>query len=70
MQLHKEQPLETERNNSYNLDLKDTPTRGQESTLDLEKKVYYPISLSPESHPHFSRIWYAPMIVYLPLLYS
>jgi len=59
VQLHKEQPLETERNNSYNLDLKDTPTRGQESTLDLEKKVYYPISLSPESHPHFSRIWYA-----------
>lgn len=25
----------------------------------VEKKVYYPISLSPDSHPHFSRIWYA-----------
>ena len=32
---------------------------GGESTLDLEKKVYYPISLSPDTHPHFSRIWYA-----------
>ena len=37
---------------------KDKATGG-ESTLDLEKKVYYPISLSPDSHPHFSRIWYA-----------
>lgn len=34
-------------------------TTGGESTLDLEKKVYYPISLSPDSHPHFQRIWYA-----------
>mmetsp|Transcript_36974 Transcript_36974/g.83256 ORF Transcript_36974/g.83256 Transcript_36974/m.83256 type:complete len:927 (-) Transcript_36974:106-2886(-) len=37
---------------------KDKATGG-ESTLDLEKKVYYPISLSPDTHPHFSRIWYA-----------
>ena len=30
-----------------------------------EKKVCYPILLSPESHTHFCRIWYAPMIIYL-----
>lgn len=32
---------------------------GGESTLDLEKVVYYPVTLTPDSHPHFSRIWYA-----------
>ena len=32
---------------------------GGESTLDLEKVVYYPVKLTPDSHPHFSRIWYA-----------
>jgi hypothetical protein len=75
--------------------LKETPKDGEaakasskvtggESTLDLEKVVYYvsdlmlvkflispvsvltvflafvqPITLTPDSHPHFSRIWYA-----------
>ena len=29
------------------------------TNADLEKKVYYPVTLSPDSHPHFSRIWYA-----------
>ena len=37
----------------------DSKAEGGESTLDLEKVVYYPVSLSPDSHPHFSRIWYA-----------
>lgn len=49
VQLHKEQSSDG---------IKDQATGGA-STLDLEKKVYYPISLSPDSHPHFSRIWYA-----------
>ena len=57
VQLHKEQPSENKRATNRVL-LKDKATGG-ESTLDLEKKVYYPISLSPDSHPHFSRIWYA-----------
>ena len=57
VQLHKEQPSENKRVTNRVL-LKDKATGG-ESTLDLEKKVYYPISLSPDSHPHFSRIWYA-----------
>lgn len=57
VQLHKEQPSdETKRRPS--ISGKDKATGG-ESSLDLEKKVYYPISLSPDSHPHFSRIWYA-----------
>ena len=49
VQLHKEQSSDG---------LKDQATGGA-STLDLEKKVYYPISLSPDTHPHFSCIWYA-----------
>lgn len=49
VQLHKEQQSDS---------TKDKATGGQ-STLDIEKKVYYPISLSPDEHPHFSRIWYA-----------
>lgn len=32
---------------------------GGESTLDLDKKAYYRFELTPDSHPHFSRIWYA-----------
>jgi len=28
-------------------------------TLDLDKKAYYQFALTPDSHPHFSRIWYA-----------
>jgi len=32
---------------------------GGESTLDLDKKAYYQFALTPDSHPHFSRIWYA-----------
>lgn len=56
VQLHKEQSSD-ERFSDRN-GLKGQATGGA-STLDLEKKVYYPISLSPESHPHFSRIWYA-----------
>jgi hypothetical protein len=32
---------------------------GRESTLDLDKKAYYQFALTPDSHPHFSRIWYA-----------
>jgi len=55
VQLHKEQPSE---NNFTNNFVKEKATGG-ESTLDLEKKVYYPILLSPDTHPHFSRIWYA-----------
>ncbi|KAL7461187.1 hypothetical protein ACHAXS_001609 [Conticribra weissflogii] len=39
--------------------LKNDKVSGGGSTLDLEKKVYYPITLSPNTHPHFSRIWYA-----------
>mmetsp|Transcript_12058 Transcript_12058/g.22954 ORF Transcript_12058/g.22954 Transcript_12058/m.22954 type:complete len:722 (+) Transcript_12058:1342-3507(+) len=54
VQLHKEQSSE----NNHNHSAKDKSTDG-ESTLDLEKKVYYPVALSPDSHPHFSRIWYA-----------
>lgn len=57
VQLHKEAPSSDPRNPSALL--KDKATGGGESTLDLEKKVYYPITLSPDSHPHFSRIWYA-----------
>jgi hypothetical protein len=56
VQLHKEQPSCDGASTSAGLKAKAT---GGESTLDLEKKVYYPISLSPDSHPHFSRIWYA-----------
>jgi len=54
VQLHKEQSSDSK--SSYLT--KDKSTDG-ESTLDLEKKVYYPVALSPDSHPHFSRIWYA-----------
>ncbi|KAL7541596.1 hypothetical protein ACHAXR_011474 [Thalassiosira sp. AJA248-18] len=57
VQLHK-QPSEIKTRNTDSFALKDKATGG-ESTLDLEKKVYYPISLSPDTHPHFSRIWYA-----------
>lgn len=57
VQLQKEQPSD-ESKLSRSIANKDRATGG-ESTLDLEKKVYYPISLSPDSHPHFSRIWYA-----------
>ena len=55
VQLLKEQPKDGI-SNSSDLTAK---AEGGESTLDLEKVVYYPVKLSPESHPHFSRIWYA-----------
>ena len=54
VQLHKEKPAGEKGGDTSN-----NGAAGGESTLDLEKKVYYPISLSPDSHPHFSRIWYA-----------
>jgi len=53
VQLHKEQT------GSSAGALKNDKVSGGGSTLDLEKKVYYPISLTPNTHPHFSRIWYA-----------
>lgn len=53
--LKEEQPKD---GNSSSRDLM-AKAEGGESTLDLEKVVYYPVSLSPDSHPHFSRIWYA-----------
>jgi len=56
VQLHKEPASDT--NGFDNKYVKEKSTGG-ESTLDLEKKVYYPILLSPDTHPHFSRIWYA-----------
>jgi len=62
VQLHKEPSSSSGKSGAVanGFALKDRPTGGgQESTLDLEKKVYYPISLSPDTHPHFSRIWYA-----------
>jgi len=37
----------------------DVKATGGESTLDLDKKAYYQFALTPDSHPHFSRIWYA-----------
>lgn len=57
VQLHKEKPS-TDSDAAANAALKDKAAGGG-STLDLEKKVYYPITLTPDSHPHFSRIWYA-----------
>ena len=61
VQLLKEQPNEDKPPGASNsFAMKDKATGGEGSnTLDLEKKVYYPISLSPDMHPHFSRIWYA-----------
>jgi len=60
VQLHKEEH-NTGNNTKFanSIQSKDKATGGGESTLDLEKKVYYPVTLSPDSHPHFSRIWYA-----------
>mmetsp|Transcript_8145 Transcript_8145/g.20031 ORF Transcript_8145/g.20031 Transcript_8145/m.20031 type:complete len:889 (+) Transcript_8145:387-3053(+) len=56
VQLHKEQPSD---GGGAHSSLTRDKAAGGESTLDLEKKVYYPITLSPDTHPHFSRIWYA-----------
>ena len=58
VQLKKEQSSDNGRGAINSSFVKDKDVGG-ESTLDLEKKVYYPISLSPDTHPHFSRIWYA-----------
>ena len=30
-----------------------------ESSLDLEPVVYQPVKFTPDSHPHFSHVWYA-----------
>lgn len=58
VQLHKDTTENKATGVGNSFAVRDKATGG-ESTLDLEKKVYYPISLSPDSHPHFSRIWYA-----------
>ena len=58
VELNKEAADSTNLGATNSFVLKDKATGG-ESNADLEKKVYYPITLSPDSHPHFSRIWYA-----------
>lgn len=58
VELNKEAADSTNLGATNSFALKDKATGG-ESNADLEKKVYYPVTLSPDSHPHFSRIWYA-----------
>ena len=58
VELNKEAADNTNLGATNSFVLKDKATGG-ESNADLEKKVYYPVTLSPDSHPHFSRIWYA-----------
>jgi len=62
VQLNKEQNINSPSSasritNSYTL--KDKATGGESLQHNLDKKVFYPLTLSPDSHPHFSRIWYA-----------
>lgn len=59
VQLHKEPSTEKNGELRSSFFHQDEATGGESNTLDLEKKVYYPIALSPDTHPHFSRIWYA-----------
>jgi hypothetical protein len=56
--LKEEQPKAGDSSSTSSRDLS-AKAEGGESTLDLEKVVYYPVKLDPDSHPHFSRIWYA-----------
>lgn len=63
VQLNKEQqvssPLNRTDTNSFALGGEDRGAGGVSSAHNSDKKVYYPVSLAPDSHPHFNRIWYA-----------